>query len=183
MGLEIEQGGNLTHRDHSGGPSLKIPRYMVNKHLKWREKPGLNKEWNQFPFKPPADNHMCPLICFPNISFPSFGQSSTWICPEHRKKIFLRFHKMLCLYMRSICTMFKQSAEINSIVQTFWIVLYFSGNGDLFLLIPLCTIGSTSKWTGKKQTNVKSHLFCFMSFNSCLCNPSSLAVLLLWDLT
>lgn len=45
MGLEIEQGGNLTHRDHSGGPGWEnSPLHGKNKHLKWREKPGLNKK-------------------------------------------------------------------------------------------------------------------------------------------
>ena len=48
--------------------------------------------------------------------------------------------------------------------------------------ICLCTIGSTSKWM-EKQTNVKSHLFCFMSFVilSSVTHPP-FAVLLLWDL-
>jgi hypothetical protein len=44
-GLELEQGGNVTYYDHSEGSGLEnSPEYGKNKHLKWREKPGLNKE-------------------------------------------------------------------------------------------------------------------------------------------
>lgn len=125
---------------------------------------------------------MCPLICFQTSVFHHLDRASTWICPEHRKKIFWDFIKCCVSVCRSICTMFKQSAEINSIVQTFECYTYFQAMVTSSCWSHLCTIGSTSKWTEKtdkcQKPSVLFHVICNLSF---VTHPP-FAVLLLWDL-
>lgn len=84
--------------------------------------------------------------------------------------------------MRSICTMFKQSTEINSIVQTFESYYIFQAMVTSSCWSHLCTIGSTSKWMEKtdkcQKPSVLFHVICNLSF---VTHPP-FAVLLLWDL-
>lgn len=151
-GLELEQGGNLTYCDHSEVLAWKIPCMWQKQTFEMKAETRLKQRMKLILlFKSPADKHMCPVFCFPDIRFPLFEQNFYLNLSRAQDRHIPRLNKMGCvhiIHIWSACCQYlnplKQKKHCNGTLQSLELtVLFRLCEATLATSIFLCVVGFT----------------------------------------